>query len=141
MPEPEVSSGKSRGRSIVDAPKAGLLVFVAVVLLLPPVTLLVKRLGGGEIDEVAEFNREIELARTALDAGKARQSLVPLARAERLRPNAFPVHNNLCVAYGVLGRKREAVASCRRALQIEPGNQLARNNLKWVEGIQGAERP
>jgi hypothetical protein len=46
------------------------------------------------------------------------------------------VHNNLCVAYGMLQRKDEAVASCQHALKIDPNNQLGKNNLGWVSGIK-----
>ena len=45
------------------------------------------------------------------------------------------MHNNLCVAYGLLGRKADAVAACQRALEKEPANQLARNNLSWVRTL------
>jgi tetratricopeptide (TPR) repeat protein len=86
--------------------------------------------------DTSEYLQQIELARTLLDAGKARESIVLLERCNQLQPNAVAVHNNFCVAYGILERRDEAVTACRRALEIDPANQLAKNNLRWVRGIK-----
>jgi Flp pilus assembly protein TadD len=84
----------------------------------------------------AEYLQQLALARSLLDANKAQESLAPLARCKLEQPEAFAVHNNLCVAYGILQRKDEAVASCEHALRIDPNNQLGKNNLAWVSSIQ-----
>jgi Flp pilus assembly protein TadD len=83
-----------------------------------------------------EFGQQLSLALTLLNVGNARASLAPLERCKQLQPNAFAVHNNFCVAYGLLERGSEAVAACRRALEIDPGSALAKNNLGWVSGIK-----
>jgi len=113
--------------------RAGLLVLAVFPLLF----LIEQRIARGSSStlEQAEFNREIALSEQLLRGKSARESLVPLERARRLRPQAFAVHNNLCFAYGLLGRKRDAVAACQRALEKEPANQLARNNLSWVRTL------
>lgn len=90
---------------------------------------------GPEGLAAAEYAEQIELARTLLNDRKASESLVPLERAQRLRPDAFAVHNNFAVAYGILERRQEAIAAGQRALEIEPDNQLAKNNLAWVRGL------
>jgi Flp pilus assembly protein TadD len=84
----------------------------------------------------AEYVQQLELGRALLAANKAHEALAPLERARLEQPEAFAVHNNLCVAYGMLERKDEAVASCQHALTIEPGNQLGKNNLGWVSGTK-----
>jgi len=132
-------SGASEGRKTVDAPPA-LLVAVAAVLLLAPFVYLIAA-GGRSEPAQGDYEREIDRAQVALRANKPRESLVPLGRAARLRPDAFAVHNNYCVAYGLLKRKRDAVEACRRALELEPGSALARNNLAWVQSIDEAKAP
>lgn len=123
---------------MADAPPTLLVAVVALLLLAPFVYLVVA--GGRSEPPRGEYEREIERAEIALRANRPRESLVPLARAERLRPDAFAVHNNYCVAYGLLKRKREAVESCRRALRIEPST-LARNNLAWVQSLEEEKGP
>ena len=82
-----------------------------------------------------EFVREIGLSRSLIETGKADEALTVLEETREATPDAFAVHNNLCVAYGVLGRKEEAVSSCRLAVELDPTSQLAKNNLAWVSSI------
>jgi tetratricopeptide (TPR) repeat protein len=123
--------------SILDGPRLFVVMVLAFVVVFPPLLLLMQSFGAepGAAAAAADFGQHIERARVLLAAGRARESLVPIERARRLIPEAFPVHNNLCVAYGLLKRKAEAVAACQHALTIEPSNQLAKNNLAWVQGI------
>lgn len=51
---------------------------------------------------------------------------------ERMTPGDAAVHNNICVALNDLGRYTEAVASCKDALDLDPGYALAKNNLAWA---------
>ena len=41
----------------------------------------------------------------------------------------------------MLGRTAEARKACERALELNPSNQLARNNLAWVNGPASAAAP
>ena len=59
--------------------------------------------------------------------------------ARLVRPEDARVHNNLCVAYGLLGRRGDAVAACQRALRLDPTMTRAANNLRWVSSLP--ERP
>ena len=112
---------------------------LALALLFAPMCLLFIR-RAFEIPSAearsAEVQRLIARSRALLDAGQARATLTPLERARRLAPDAFAVQNNLCVAYGILDRKHEAVERCRRAVALDPNDRLARNNLAWVESIR-----
>lgn len=127
-------------------------VAAGVLVLVPPVWLILRSRAedhGSELapavtgqpslsspQDPAEFSRQLALALTLLNSGNAPASLAPLERCKQLRPNAFAVHNNFCVAYGLLERGSEAVAACQRALEIDPGSQLAKNNLGWASGIK-----
>ena len=51
------------------------------------------------------------------------------------------MQNNLCFAHQLLGRTAEARRACERALELNPANQLARNNLAWVNGPASAAAP
>lgn len=117
---------------------------IAVVLLVPLVMLVIKRTPphvAATEAPATTFDQDIALARSLLDTGKAPESLAPLERAQRANPNAFAVYNNQCVAYGILEQRAEAVAACKRALEIDPSNQLGKNNLVWVEGIKPGAKP
>jgi Flp pilus assembly protein TadD len=82
-----------------------------------------------------EFVKQIGTSRALLDNGKATEALVVLEQAREASPNAFAVHNNLCVAYGELGLKDAAVNACRVAVELDPNSQLAKNNLGWVSSL------
>jgi len=107
----------------------------AIFALFPLVFLIQQRIARGRAQSDGQFQEQIALSQQLLQLGSARESLVPLERARRARPQAFAVHNNLCFAYGLLRRKDEAVRACERALELEPANQLARNNLRWVRTL------
>jgi len=87
----------------------------------------------------AQFEALLRETQRLLDAKRAEESLAPLQRALQLRPEDARVHNNLCVAYGLLGRRGDAVAACQRALRLDPTMTRAANNLRWVSSLP--ERP
>lgn len=112
---------------------------LALAALLAPLGLLLARraVDAPSAEERSAMSaRWIERSRQLIDAGQARASLTPLERARRLEPDSFAVQNNLCVAYGMLERRHEAVERCRRAVELDPNDRLARNNLAWVESIR-----
>jgi tetratricopeptide (TPR) repeat protein len=86
-------------------------------------------------EEEVEYVQHIDQGRELLAKGDAKEGLAALQRSEELKPNAFAVHNNLCVAYGMLGQRADAIASCERALEIEPNSEIGRNNLNWVSSL------
>lgn len=91
------------------------------------------------VEPSAAFSERLSRALALLNAGKPSESLPLLERCREERSDTFAVHNNLCVAYGMLQRRNEAVVACRRALALE-SNKLARGNLAWVSGITPAKR-
>jgi Flp pilus assembly protein TadD len=75
----------------------------------------------------------IDEGRQALRNGKPERALATALEAERLDPNDANVKNNLCAYLGELHRYDEAIAACNAALRLQPGFQLARNNLAWMQ--------
>jgi Flp pilus assembly protein TadD len=84
----------------------------------------------------AEYVATVEQSRQLLDNGDAHDSLAVLEHSARLNPDSFAVHNNFCVAYGILALREQAIPECQRALEIDPGSQLAKNNLSWVSSLK-----
>lgn len=82
-----------------------------------------------------EFVQQIGASRTLLESGQADEALVVLEQTREASPDAFAVHNNLCVAYADLGRRQEAISACRIAVELDPTSQLAKNNLAWVNSL------
>jgi tetratricopeptide (TPR) repeat protein len=122
---------------------------VAVVLLVPPVVLAVKRAtstapvraAGPAAPAASEYSDHMREALRLLDSGQAQESLVLLERARLLEPNSFAVYTNLCMAHAALRQKAKAVAACERAVEIDPDKQLGKNNLKWVQGLEPGAPP
>ena len=121
---------------------------VALAVLVPAVLLAMKRgdpvappAAAAPAVAAPTFDQDIELSAQLLKAGKPQESLVPLERAQRLNPNAFAVHTNLCMAYVALDRKGDAVAACRRATEIDPASKLGKNNLAWVQSLTASPKP
>jgi tetratricopeptide (TPR) repeat protein len=56
--------------------------------------------------------------------------------ALRLKPNCVEAYNNICSAYIRLGDKAMAVQACESALKIDPGFNLARNNLRAAQDMK-----
>jgi Flp pilus assembly protein TadD len=83
----------------------------------------------------------LALGYTYLRQDKPVESLLPLTEAARLDPKNDAVQNDLCFAHRLLGRTAEARKACERALELNPANQLARNNLAWVNGPASAAAP
>ena len=126
----------------------------AAVLLLGPLAVLLNRRTAvprivGPVQtctalassKTATFQELINCSQLLMDQHHEMQSLPLLQRAANLQPNSAVVHNNLCVAYGLLLDRERAVQECATATALDPKFELARNNLRWVSriGAGGAE--
>jgi Flp pilus assembly protein TadD len=98
------------------------------------------RSGMDSATAALTFERDMAQAIQLLSSGKARESLDVLERAEQLNADVFVLHNNRCIAHAQLGEVSAAVRACRRALELDPGSQLARNNLAWVQTLEPTAR-
>jgi Tfp pilus assembly protein PilF len=84
------------------------------------------------------LNSSLEYINTK-EPAKAKAVLARLLYAE---PNSVAGWNNLCVAHMMDRELDQALDACNRALSIDPGYQLARNNLNWAKDeIRAASRP
>ena len=130
-----------------------LLAVVAAALLGPLAVLLHKRAPvpshGGPVQacsalassKTANFQELINCSQLLIDQHHEMQSLPLLERAAEMQPQSALVHNNMCVAYGLLLDRDRAVQECSTATALDPKFELARNNLRWVSqiGAGGAE--
>jgi Flp pilus assembly protein TadD/4-amino-4-deoxy-L-arabinose transferase-like glycosyltransferase len=62
-----------------------------------------------------------------------KNALEPLQKAVRLAPMLAQAHNNLGIALANLNREEEARSEFLKALQIDPGNLSAKNNLEMLK--------
>jgi tetratricopeptide (TPR) repeat protein len=70
-----------------------------------------------------------------IDAHQPREALALLEPQLKLDPGNAKLWCNACIAHGVLGDRREAVAACSRAVALQPFTQLFANNLAWVRSL------
>ena len=124
----------------------------------------VRALRGDLAGAIAAYERELQrhpndplaagrYGLALLRAGRVAQARVPLEIAVAAHPGSATQHAALAVVYGQLGRTRDAIASNRAALRLDPEQLRAANNLAWLlatradasiqerqESIQLAER-
>jgi Flp pilus assembly protein TadD len=70
-----------------------------------------------------------------LAAHQPREALALLEPQLKLDPGNAQLWCNACVAHGLLGNRREAVAACSRAVALQPFTPLFVNNLAWVRSL------
>jgi tetratricopeptide (TPR) repeat protein len=91
------------------------------------------------------FNRRY--GKLLMDSGKIEESLGYLQRAARLRPRESLSFYNLGLAYGRLGRYREAEVALKRSLELNPERSDTYNTLsrlyielgRWQEAVEAAD--
>lgn len=97
---------------------------------------------GGKVEAEPRKRAEIraELAATYYRDGRLAIALEEAQRALQADPNYAPAHALLGVIHMDLGDRREAEASLRRALRLEPENSNILNNFGWFLCQGGGER-
>jgi tetratricopeptide (TPR) repeat protein len=78
----------------------------------------------------------ITLSNTYLDKQEFDNAVTLLSNAIMVNPSNPILYSNLCVTYGIQKKYEAAASACNRALELDPGFQLARNNLNWVMSEQ-----
>ena len=54
-------------------------------------------------------------------------------KALSLKPDFAAAYNNICAAYNAIGQWDSAIVAGREAVRLDPGNNLAKNNLAFAE--------
>ncbi len=88
-----------------------------------------KSIVGGATVPTAAFWINVSLAE--YKAGKYEQSIEAARKSLALTPNSAEAYNNIAASYGGLKQWTSAIDNARRALQINPDLQIAKNNLTW----------
>jgi tetratricopeptide (TPR) repeat protein len=82
----------------------------------------------------------INLSMQRFRAGNFQGCIQAAEDALRLRPDYAPAYNNICAALNELGEWDKAVAAGERAVALDPGSALAKNNLAWARRREEARR-
>ncbi|MBL7800049.1 MAG: tetratricopeptide repeat protein [Chitinophagales bacterium] len=131
-----------------------LLAVAAFLLLAPVVFLFVKSSGKPDLPKTADvvtqapqvdlsaleqtantnptFDNLLAYSIACIGANRPGRSIEPLKQAISLNPKSAAAYNNLGCAYTMLMQYQDGIDACTKALQIDTGFQLAKNNLKWA---------
>jgi tetratricopeptide (TPR) repeat protein len=60
------------------------------------------------------------------------KAITALQSARKISDTNAVIYNNLAIAYGSKMNYDSAIFFCRKAIQIDPSFQMAKNNLKWL---------
>jgi len=62
-------------------------------------------------------------------------------KALELRPGYVEAHNNVCIAYTMLGNWDKAIEAGKKCLQLKPDYELAKNNLVFAQNNKNYYEP
>jgi tetratricopeptide (TPR) repeat protein len=110
-----------------DAPRAKQMA-EEILRLDPENALALETLRGG--DEKAELNGYINSSLALYQAGRFQEAIDEARKALRLDPRSAAAWNNIGAGYGALRQWDMAIDAEQHALVIDPGLQVARNNLQ-----------
>jgi tetratricopeptide (TPR) repeat protein len=82
----------------------------------------------------------LNLSRALYQDGKYLESIGAAQTALHLKPDFALAYNNIGAAYGALHLWDPAIQNDREAIRLEPGMQLARNNLNWALAQKALEK-
>lgn len=89
------------------------------------------------LEETVRINptseNRINLSFAYIHANQPSRALPILNALVMESPNNAVAWNNLCAAHNMLAEYPIAISACRKAIDIDPGFQLALNNLKWAQ--------
>jgi Tfp pilus assembly protein PilF len=102
---------------------------VSVVLLL---ALLAVPLAA---DARSDAKKQVEFGISVAQRGLWREAIYRWQRATQIDPSYAPAHNNLAIAYEHEGDLPKARAAYERALELEPGNAMIKQNYELFREI------
>jgi len=89
--------------------------------------------------KVPSFENFINYGLVLAGAGKHEESLEAYKKAAKINPAAPVAQNNICTAYFSMKRWTQALPFCKKAIELQPGFQLAKNNLQFVSQQKAAD--
>lgn len=105
-------------------------IVVSTVALL--VALAVAPLGA---DARSDAKQRVEYGILAAKRGLWREAIFQWERAAKIDPSYAAAHNNLAIAYELDGELSKARAAYERALELEPENQMIKQNYELFREI------
>ena len=79
------------------------------------------------------YDTYFNLGLTLYQAQRFEESIVAFNKAIGYNDTKAVAWNNLAAAYGSLNKWPEEIEACKRALALDPGMVLAKNNLAWAK--------
>ena len=88
-----------------------------------------------EADARSDAKKQVEFGITVAQRGLWREAIYRWERAAQIDPSYAPAHNNLAIAYEHEGDLAKARTAYERALELEPGNALIKQNYELFREI------
>ena len=86
-------------------------------------------------DARSEAKSQVEFGINVAQRGLWREAIYRWEKATQIDPSYAPAHNNLAIAYEHEGDLAKARAAYERALELEPGNALIKQNYELFREI------
>jgi dolichol-phosphate mannosyltransferase len=98
--------------------------------------------ASGGTPDYSSFNATqwLNLSRTLYQEGKYLETIGAAQTALRVKPDYPEAYNNMGAAYAAMRMWDAAIDADQHAVQLEPGMQLARNNLAWALSQKALEK-
>jgi len=88
-----------------------------------------------QADARSDAKKQVEFGIAVAQRGLWREAIYRWERAAQIDPSYAPAHNNLAIAYEHEGDLAKARAAYERALELEPGNALIKQNYELFREI------
>jgi Flp pilus assembly protein TadD len=86
-------------------------------------------------DARGDAKKQVEFGITVAQRGLWREAIYRWERAAQIDPTYAAAHNNLAIAYEHEGELEKARVAYEKALQLEPGNALIKQNYELFREI------
>jgi Tfp pilus assembly protein PilF len=86
-------------------------------------------------DARSDAKQQVEFGILAAKRGLWREAIFRWERAAKIDPSYAAAHNNLAIAYELDGELMKARAAYERALELEPDNEMIKQNYELFREI------
>ena len=88
-----------------------------------------------QADARSDAKKQVEFGISVAQRGLWREAIYRWEKATQIDPSYAPAHNNLAIAYEHEGDLAKARTAYERALELEPGNALIKQNYELFREI------